>query len=1500
MTKTMKKLIYIILLVVPMLVFGQTTTENYVKNTTYLQPTQDGTVANKDDKVETVTYYDGLGRPKQQVNARSGGNGYDIIIPFVYDDLGRQVKEYLPYVNPGQGIGTSSLHYQPNDGIINGGLPTYYNSKFPDDFDGTTINPYSEKQFENSPLNKVLKQGAPGKDWLLSTTSDDDHAIKMHYQANSASDNVKLFDVSHPAGDTESISLTDVGLYPAGELYKSIIKDENWTDDDAPNHTTEEFKNQQGQVVLKRTYNESIPHDTYYIYDDFGNLTYVLPPKVNTADGVSTTELSELCYQYKYDHRNRLIEKKIPGKGWEYILYDKLDRPVLTQDANQRTANEWLFTKYDAFSRVAYTGIYTTTDGIEDIKENISEANLYESRTTIANTIAGTTIYYSGNVYPEADEAVEILTINYYDDYNWNTGDSFDDSYDFTVNPVISDSGSGTLTKTTGSSWVGFVSDTQILGDGFVEFTATQTDKRVMVGLSAHDIAADDHYDMINYAIYIGYGTASRVYIYQSGTPIPIPLTTFSVGDTFKVERSGHQILYKKNEVIFYTAEASNVPLVADGSLLDAGITLTNVHVGYAAFGADFSTATKGLPTGSKVRVLETEKWITTVSYYDDKGQAVYATSNNEYLVAKDAISSQLDFTGKVLTTKSIHTKGTAVPIVTNDNFTYDHIGRVLRQVQTIDGNAPQLIAKNNYDELGQLTQKQVGGALPTISTYTNLDGISVSANLISKIGTESGWNAGLITQDAITGDGYISFTALQTNKAIMVGLNNTASTSTNHVDIEYTMYLKSDGVVRIYENSNNRGDKITYSSGDVLAIERRGMQIYYLKNGEVFYTSEVLATATEYYGDISIWGYDANPQLKDLVIVDLEKELQEVDYTYNVRGWLKEINEVGNLGNDLFSFGLQYNDIADDSKKLFNGNISSTFWQTQNVDNSIKNYVYTYDALNRIKTAVDNTGNYNLHNVNYDKNGNITFLKREGHIDASATSFGIMDELTYGYDNGNKLIHVTDTGNIDFGFKDDPSTGSGTNDYAYDINGNMISDKNKNILEITYNHLNLPTRVEFGNGYIEYVYDAVGIKLKKTITNEDEMSITKTEYAGNFIYKDNTLEFFSHPEGYIEPTVTLSGVEADYVFQYADHLGNIRLAYQDSNNDGVIDATTEIKEENNYYPFGLKHKGYNNIVSGTSNTYQTYNGKELEESLGFNIYEMDMRQFDPAIARWTVIDPVTHHNFSPYNGYDNNPIFWADPSGADAYNGGIVRGTGDLQTSVANGFGNSENSEPPVNGLEWFADDSGQYFWNNEQGSYEHYDDPNGTGTYSFQGYYNAEEFSEPVGDYSIIFDLSGIKLDDQYSSLHTIWSLAGPLLAYLENMEAITFGEVKDISNQEKYPGVRIYSSEYMNGAITLGNMIITNPRMEDTRTLDHEYGHYLDFKHHFNYDKDAYLAKIGVPSFISAAGDGNHAKTSTEKRANRLGGEWSNNFILKNLYKTKFLKHKPHTFPFVLPTF
>ena len=162
-------------------------------------------------------------------------------------------------------------------------------------------------------------------------------------------------------------------------------------------------------------------------------------------------------------------------------------------------------------------------------------------------------------------------------------------------------------------------------------------------------------------------------------------------------------------------------------------------------------------------------------------------------------------------------------------------------------------------------------------------------------------------------------------------------------------------------------------------------------------------------------------------------------------------------------------------------------------------------------------------------------------------------------------------------------------------------------------------------------------------------------------------------------------------------------------------------------------------------------------------------------------------------------------------------------------------------------------------------------------KGTYSADEFQEPVGDFTIIFDLSGEKTPDEFDYSKTPRVMANALLGYLSSNDSKT----KVLTDQKKYPGVQIYSSSNMSGAVTLGNVIFTNPGMEDKGTLDHEYGHYLDFKHHFKYDSGSYFGKLGIPSLWSATkatlGSHDHMSSESEMRANILGGEWGGNSTL-----------------------
>jgi len=932
-------------------VLSSLSNENYVTSIVPQVPITDLSQLTSDsDVIQNVTYFDGLGRAIQSIAIKQGGGtAKDIITHINYDAYGRQDKDYLPYVPTVAGNEGSYRTDALNK------TNTYYNTHFPSDLDVINPNPYSQKEFEASPLNRVLKQAAPGYDWRLSGG----HEIKFDYLTNTGTTEVRLFTVALTfASNTYTPALSNNGLtyYGVGELYKTVTKDENWTS--GSDHTTEEFKDKQGRVVLKRTYNAGAKYDTYYVYDDYGNLTYVFPPKMEaTTVPIATvsSQLSELGYQYKYDNRNRLVEKKIPGKDWESIVYDNLDRPVLTQDANLKAQNKWLFTKYDALGRVAYTGLFASNSSritVQPIFDNKTATQNYETKASSGTGYSST--YYNNNNYPYA--GLEVLTVNYYDDYNFNLAGSFNPN---TNNTLI-------------------------------------------------------------YGIYP-------------------------------------------------------------------------------------TTRTKGLPTGSKVKVLSTSNWITTVSYYDEKARPIRTYNYNDYLKTTDVVSNDLDFV-KVKETTSSHTyiNDNLPTVITIDSMSYDHAGRLTKQTQTINGSAKEVIVANTYDDLGQLISKGVGG-------------------------------------------------------------------------------------------------KTTQS------------------------------------------------------------RLQTVDYTYNIRGWLTGINDVNNLGTDLFSFALSYNDVKDSIynqvKPLYNGNISETYWKTAN-DNYLRGYGYKYDALNRLNDAwyeePNNPGflstgnsilkypsNYATRNIEYDKNGNINYLRRFEKDVSGVTTGVLMDQLFYTYQsNSNKLMSVAQGSNAtQGGFTDGNTVGD---DYVYDANGNMTVDKNKGITDIQYNYLNLPTKVSFGaTKNITYIYDALGIKLEKVVN--DNGGITTTDYAGGFIYENNQLQFFSQPEGYVEP----SGSNWNYVYQYKDHLGNIRLSYTDVNQNNANPVSLQIKEENNYYPFGLKHKGYNANINGRHHKYM-FGGKEQQDELGLNWYDITARNYDPALGRWMNVDPLAEkmRRHSPYNYAFDNPIFFIDPDG--------------------------------------------------------------------------------------------------------------------------------------------------------------------------------------------------------------------------------------------------------------
>ncbi len=355
---------------------------------------------------QTIQYFDGLGRPLQTVQVQGSPSFKDIVQPVAYDVFGREAIKYQPYAAQ-TGI----------EGNYRGGAiadqSSFYNS--PTTGVKATAYPFAETIFEASPLNRVLQQGAPGGAWQISSG----HTVKAEYGTNLANE-VKLWTIN---GTDNGASAT---VYLPGKLYKTISKDENWVPADIKGGTTEEFKDFEGHVVLKRAWETDAKSlDTYYVYDDLGNLRYVLPPAVNentdrfpaaiNSFDESQPVFDQFIYGYHYDGRKRVVEKKIPEKGWEFMVYNKLDQLVLSQDAKLRNIGQWLFTKYDALGRVVITGLYygSSRAAMQSILD--AETVLWETRSTPGWT-------YDDVSFPRSTDiphSFGYFTINYYDDYDF-------------------------------------------------------------------------------------------------------------------------------------------------------------------------------------------------------------------------------------------------------------------------------------------------------------------------------------------------------------------------------------------------------------------------------------------------------------------------------------------------------------------------------------------------------------------------------------------------------------------------------------------------------------------------------------------------------------------------------------------------------------------------------------------------------------------------------------------------------------------------------------------------------------------------------------------------------------------------------------------------------------------------------------------------------------------------------------------------------------------------
>ncbi|QIK52889.1 RHS repeat-associated core domain-containing protein [Dysgonomonas sp. HDW5B] len=356
-----------------------------------------------DSIIDEIQYFDGLGRPMQivqremspdkyQNNFQPGFEGYlnkDLVIHQEYDACGRQSTVWLPTVSSYGGA------FIPLDILKENSKNLYQDSA------------YSRPVYEASPLNRVSEQYGPGKRWY-----ENEKSVKTEYLTNKGTSGELSCIWFTVDGQGMNTTLIKKGYYSDAQLYVTKMTNEEGS-------ISYEFKDKLGQVLLTRQINtNSELFDTYYVYDDLGNLSFVIPPiasEIATKGNLSAENLDLYGYQYKYDKRKRCVQKQLPGAKYISYIYDKADRLIFTQDGEQRrdNKNEWLFSLTDAFGRNVLTGICKDTDITNEKYENL----LLEAEAKDDGTYRGYNLLVNGQ--KTSLTSVKVLTVNYYDNYNF-------------------------------------------------------------------------------------------------------------------------------------------------------------------------------------------------------------------------------------------------------------------------------------------------------------------------------------------------------------------------------------------------------------------------------------------------------------------------------------------------------------------------------------------------------------------------------------------------------------------------------------------------------------------------------------------------------------------------------------------------------------------------------------------------------------------------------------------------------------------------------------------------------------------------------------------------------------------------------------------------------------------------------------------------------------------------------------------------------------------------
>lgn len=1143
---------------------------SFVGTKSYLSPEKEDDFVHESNVIETITYMDDKGRPIQSIIADATPDGdKDIIQHIEYDELGRQEKKYLPFAAD-YGKVYHDKSQARND------QSNFYSTE-PDVAHDTR--PYSTISYDGSPFNQVTSVTGVGQDWV------DNYRSGFRERLNVTSDDAVIH------WEIVNGELTNMGFYTTG-LIKNVYHSED-------NQTAISFVNKSGQLILQRVEAPAEDGgwaDTYNVYDDFGNVKFVLPPlaleefreddfgvptgpdgyylvtsdvnyenivaesggKIAFSETSSVTInegttldagteilsydyeqaaaqpnqsfLTDQIFQYEYDHRHRLIAKRVPESDWVYIVYDARDRVVLTQTANQRIKSKWSFVKYDVFNRAIITGEKVIDGDVESIRAAVASSNGTESYD------ASGLVQYTNTAYPVGIEVEDILSVTYYDDYAF-TSETFQlptgvfDDTDYKIIPAQSTFGvkgltTGTLAKISGT-----------------------TDQFVSVAMFY-----DDKYRLAQTVTQNHKGGTDRM------TP-----------------------QYNWRGLLMKTFVEHQSPDTSQGV-----VTITQVYT-YDRMGRHLTT-THQIGSGAVQNILENR--------YNALGQLINKTIADGF----EEIDYAYNIRGQITQMND-----------PNDNE--DHMFEMEFKYQNathakFDGTIGEVVWKNPFESSTNGFDYQYD-EMNRISSATGIG--EAAANDLSDISYDLNGNI-----KALQRKGTHEYAPSQTIDDLVYSYDD----NTNHL----TGVRDASGLSSGFEDGNTEGDDYAYDANGNL-IEDKNKGITAIEYNHLNQPTKVIYDANKYMEYTYAGASKVSQRLVDGSIEKVTDYIGGFVYENDTLQFMTHdqgrVVAQTDISGSFDGFEYQYH-LTDHL-----GNVRVTFKTAIDVDDYLATaedaesateaeYFEKYDEVTRIKSA--------LFDHTTDSTGYAVWL--DGSADKQV---GLAKSLMV------KPGDVIDMEVFAKYYKQD-NAASWTallNTVASEISGGAPGV----VYEAAHAASGLPF-VDFLSGYRD-TGEAPEAYLNYFVFDENyQLIVDKTGFQQISTAAEENGTDVAHEQ--LSHQITIEKVGYVYIYLSNESPTPVDVFFDDFT---VTQTHSPVVQKDDYYPFGLSFNSYSRVAI-TDQNFKFNAGSELEEMTDW--YSTPFRKYDPSLGRFHGVDALAsmYSSWSPSQFAGNNPINYNDPTG--------------------------------------------------------------------------------------------------------------------------------------------------------------------------------------------------------------------------------------------------------------